>query len=380
MVVVIIGVLVALLLPVVGGAMRTARNATVTGEFSTISQSIASFRNKYGEDPPSRIMLCEDGFWDVQSPTETALTANPKDITREELARRSVQFLRKFWPRVPISTTVPLFDGSGSWYDFNGNGVFDGTGNGTGVILTGDECLVFFLGGIPQATGTTGDPGIAVAGFAKGSILYPPVAGSSPGTLPQPFRNNLNNGVTTNRAYGPDREPSTFEFKADRLRDLDGDGFPSYMDALNNDKPYVYFKAYTGHGGYDPNDVNFAEADDANSAITAVARNFYTTHIVGQPAAPTRVTMSPAPNPYTSGLAFDSTRGAISYHKDTSFQLISAGGDGLFGPGGQYAPNANQKLPLEPGTTAVPNLNTTDADIRSRERDNLANFASGKLD
>ena len=30
------------------------------------------------------------------------------------------------------------------WYDFNGNGVLDPP-----YILQGDECLVFFLGGVP---------------------------------------------------------------------------------------------------------------------------------------------------------------------------------------------------------------------------------------
>ena len=54
------------------------------------------------------------------------------------------------------------------------------------------------------------------------------------------------------------------------------------------------------------------------------------------------------------------------------------------GPGGQYAPSAQVKLPLEAtatiGTTTVDNLNTTQEDIRRRENDNLSSFAAGPLD
>ena len=72
------------------------------------------------------------------------------DITVGQLASRSVSALRKFWPKVQISTGANspppnIANSNGTyWYDFNGNGVQDAA-----YILQGHECLVFFLGGIP---------------------------------------------------------------------------------------------------------------------------------------------------------------------------------------------------------------------------------------
>jgi hypothetical protein len=93
---------------------------------------------------------------------------------------------------------------------------------------------------------------------------------------------------------------------------------------------------------------------------------------------------SPGPNPYTTSAANTGT--TTAWHKPASFQLISAGVDGLFGTGGRYREDGRtpeEKLPIEPtspGPPVVQNLNTPDADVRQVERDNLTSFASGPLD
>ncbi len=146
-----------------------------------------------------------------------------------------------------FSTSGAVFGtNSARWYDFNGNGQFDGA-----YILQGHQCLVFFLGGIPQLTGTA----IGTSGFAKDPT--------------NPF---VNSSVTSNR------QAPFFEFDSGRLiPDLTSpfsaltgitlvtSGIPGYVDSLGNTlgsgqiNYYAYFSAY-GNGGYDPNDVNFVRS------------------------------------------------------------------------------------------------------------------------
>ncbi len=46
----------------------------------------------------------------------------------------------------PVANIPPIVGGKSSWYDFNGNGTNDYQ---TPYTLSGHQCLVFFLGGVP---------------------------------------------------------------------------------------------------------------------------------------------------------------------------------------------------------------------------------------
>ena len=72
-VILILGILLALLLPAINGAVRTAKNAAVGGEINQLAQALASFKAKYGDYPPSRIYLAEDGNYSVVSFGLTAM-------------------------------------------------------------------------------------------------------------------------------------------------------------------------------------------------------------------------------------------------------------------------------------------------------------------
>ncbi len=105
------------------------------------------------------------------------------------------------------------------WYDFNGNGLNDGT-----YVLHGHECLVFFLGGVPSQDGSGN---FGMTGFDKNPI--------------NPFSNSLNNG---NDMYSANRQPPMFEFNPGRLfLDLNTQtsattpGIPAYYDSLGNSPP-----------------------------------------------------------------------------------------------------------------------------------------------
>jgi general secretion pathway protein G len=317
----------------------------------------------YGDYPPSRVLLCEDGNYPTGS-TQTLAQfysnapagkfGNP-DLRVSALAERSVRYLRKFFPRA-----LPPSPANGFWHDFNGNGQLDTIP----IYLEGHEALVFFLGGIPVETVSGGNTSIAMTGFGKD---------------PQrPFTTTL---LTAPAAVRSDnRKQPFFEFKAERLVDYDveygpgtRDFIPSFLDTQGG-SPSVsegnihfitYFSSYGGNQ-YDPNDVNFPEESTTRRfrANLNIPSADYTT-------GPYEV-MSAAPNPYTTGAALPNN-GFASFVNPNSFQIITAGGDGYFGPGGTYAGEiAGEKLPADPPDSTV--------DLRSRERDNISNFSRGRLE
>jgi general secretion pathway protein G len=355
-VIVILGVLIALLVPVIAGAVRSAKEAAVVSEMTLLSQALAEFKNAFGEFPPSRIVLSEewvgpagtnrimDPSLDAQAVTSTGIpwfgggpvgAPGLTDISFGTLRQRSLSAIRKFFPRANLNQNPnpALFP------DFNG----DGVQNPGYIYLEGDECLVFFLGGIPQHDGSV----TTMVGFCKDPTL--------------PFLNTLR--ATT-------RRDPLFEFRSDRLIEYDGDGIPSYTDSLAagaDARPYAYFFSY-GNNAYDPNDCNYNE----DLRLTP-----FTVAFAIQGALP-RTPFSLSPNPYTSGLNIPPTAGqTASFINPNSFQIISAGADRLYGIGSIYTPSTGtNKLP---NTINDPNGNPVTID-RVTEKDNLVSFQTGRLD
>jgi general secretion pathway protein G len=376
-VILILAILIALLLPAINGALRSARNSAVGGEINQLAQALASFKAKYGEYPPSRVLLIESGNYTNFVGSNFQL--GPGDITVGQLAQRSLASLRKFFPNVVFSTSGPIGTiGLANFYDFNGDNIPGAPNNpNAAYILQGHECLVFFLGGIPfqDSSGT-----FSMAGFAKDPR--------------NPFRNNiplLPNG-NPNPMYSNNRQPPLFEFNSVRLipdgyipypanivnqLGLVAPGIPGYLDSLGNRAPvgvpgdpinfFAYFSSY-GNGGYDPNDVNFSEFDIHG---TIPALKFWVNFPVPGGCA------SAPPNPYTSSFSVP-PNGSATYQSPQTFQIISSGADGLYGVGGRYATDTADPLVLDTNTPS-PYL-TTDTTIRTRERDNITNFHNGRLD
>jgi general secretion pathway protein G len=365
----IIALLIALLIPAVNGAIKAARAAAVQAEINQLAQALADFKSKFGDYPPSRIILDEGGYMQVgltgvASPTATS------DVTLGQLYQRTMTAFRKFWPRVTLSTAGEVYPAKSTvWYDFNGNAT---NNSGTALILQGHECLCFFLGGVPNASGgvVTG-----MTGWSK--------------TPTNPFTNSAN------------RNPPLFEFDAGRLVTNPSTGMPGYLDSLTSSTVsppqnfYTYFSTNNG-AGYDPNDVNFekspstgsvtyvgqlyvAESDSNN--VQPIGLTFGVSFPVYAGGTQGTSSQSPSPNPYTSGASFTSGNafgGApapITYINNQSFQIISPGVDGLYGLGGTYSSSgAGGALPAQLGT------NSKDAAVRVMEKDNLTNFHNGKLE
>jgi general secretion pathway protein G len=393
-VIVILAILIALLLPAIQGAYRRANEASVDAEINQMAQALADFKNKYGDYPPSRILLSENGYYNTSDTNQIFLLNETTggntypvgaDITYGQLAQRSITYLRKFFPRVVLSTSgrvwpaspgAPPYPTGTLWYDFNGDGIYQDDPLGRGTLIQGDQCLAFFLGGIAVKTSTSTSSGsvttIAMTGFGK--------------TPQNPFSNSLQSdpnyvdaskNALPNPMYNANRTPPLFEFKGGRLADIYGNNLPVYFDTMGQNKPYIYFSAYGGNS-YDPNDVNYSEPD-STAAVQTIARAW----IVNFPVVPgpwngnrttPSIAYSPSPNPYTTNSPVSQP---VTYQSPQTFQIISSGRDGRYGLGGLYdnSSTATQPLPLPD----LADTNTTDANVRNFEHDNLTNFNNGRL-
>jgi len=380
-VIVVIAILIGLLLPAINGALRTARKAAVSAEINQIASALAAFKSKYGDYPPSRIWVAENGDYGTAPATQIA----PGDITYAQLAQRTASILRKFWPRLILNTAGQgaLFTTNSPCYDFNGDSFLGISstnlhpGGSNGYILEGHQCLTFFLGGMPVVD-SNGNYG--VSGFSKDPT--------------NPFSSILS-------PFGSNRSSPLFEFVPSRLFADPNDttyqsGVPGYYDTLGGVPGgasglnfYAYFSAY-GNGNYDPNDVNFTpttpEFDAKNSG--PIGLNFQVTFPIYNSTGTVTISNSYAPNPYTSTLTLTgSTTPTVTYLNAQSFQIISSGIDGLYGVGGQYVSSSSasatstNSLPMDT-IDSSPYINTSavnDPTVRQREGDNLTNFKASSL-
>jgi len=121
-------------------------------------------------------------------------------------------------------------------------------------------------------------------------------AGSDKQGICQGFSTNPKNPC---QASG-DRIRPMYEFQSNRLVRLKGNGF-SYLDPFDTNVPYVYFASDKGN-------------DYPNTQFSATNAN-------GQGS-----TVSP----------YYSSSAPLNYYKPDGFQIISAGVDGQFGPGGYW--------------------------------------------
>jgi prepilin-type N-terminal cleavage/methylation domain-containing protein len=153
-VIAIIGVLVGLLLAAVFGIMKKVSVTRTRHEMSELDVALQSFKTKYGFYPPSRIRLRERlaeyyPFNNAQQP--------------DQLDIDSVYYLTKMFPRIQDTWAGNLPNGPNPamgllpGMDWNLNGQIDQNVN---IVLEGDQCLVFFLGGMGLIDPTTNQPSV----------------------------------------------------------------------------------------------------------------------------------------------------------------------------------------------------------------------------
>jgi prepilin-type N-terminal cleavage/methylation domain-containing protein len=349
---VIIAILIGILVPVIAGAFRNAKQAAEVVEINSLVTALQQFKDRYGHYPPSQIILKEDGDYIVGAGPFLLPSASGQDtaVFVEDL---SVQYLRYFWPELVINTRSSVapanpvlpaeigdINGDGSvtsadFYDWNGDNVLNGP-----WYLQGDECLVFFLGGIPsgQFVDSSGLPNrpsgvgfnpktypAGILGFSKISRwpMKQPIAGSAAAGRDGPF----------------------YEFDSSRLIDRDADGFWEFLPLRKPQQlgGYAYFSGYDGTG-YRPDDLNFTSEFDSSSTIPSVGfvefrvnwqvPSSYPPPYYGvepvSPGSPQTSVQSPGPNPYTIGPPMIDTVKTPRYWKPEAFQIISPGADNYY--------------------------------------------------
>ena len=269
---VVISIIAILMALTTAGVMRVkvaAQRAKVSNEIGQLGSAISVFkRDRNVGYIPSRIVLRERMDYNLGNALEV----------------ESHNYLKQVWSQLPVCTIsgVSPFP-AGQGINWNGNVTAGGApiiDNGA-VTLEGDQCLVFFLGGIPQPQGG----GVfGMGGFSK----------------------NPRDPSAT-----PLLGASTFDFNSGRLK-LNGNaasaaGFPSYMDPFGA-VPYVYFSGNGRKNGY-----NAASGVNGDCATVMAANG--------------AATFAPYFDTYQSATQF-------SFYLATEYQIVCAGFDKTFGLGG----------------------------------------------
>jgi len=259
----IIGVLVSLLLVAIIGVGGKGVDAKCVNDIRQMATALDNFKGKYGSYPPSRITL---------SGNEGSMDA------------RSIAFIRSIWPRIDYQNSFI------NWAGVQGGGA---AARSLVFTLEGDQCLVFFLSGIPNQDA----PG--AWGFSSNPSNPTDI---STGTKESFYQ------FETGRLFA---RPTSKMYQAygEKIK------FYSYQDPYSTGQPYVYFGA--GRNGYN---------DDVPPGDNPILM-------------PTVKGLS---GPYCEGAMDAAGKLAalqpLKYINPTRFQIISAGKDGLFGPGGPWAP------------------------------------------
>lgn len=288
MVIIIISILVALLFPAIQNGFRSAREAEVVAEIANFDEAITSFKSRYGIDPPSFIVLYEQGAgvgdpdWSVD--TTSGLTDGHRIASRA--------LIRQMWPDFNFAASR----------DINGDGDSDDY-----LILNGAECLVFFLGGVCETNVVDNQGNLRPSASAGDPIEWWGPLGFSANPN-DPFRRGGNRvGPFFGDFVGGD---------GGRLRDVASaapdpdEQMPEYLDPLSSQvNPYLYVSSYDG-AGYRPwgRDGTAGNIDDEIVGLSI--------HYLQDDGNP-------------------STTSTLSYAPQT-YQIISPGFDTEYGTGGEY--------------------------------------------
>ena len=276
----IIAILMGLTTAAVQRVRIAGKRATVSNEIGQMGSSLANLQRDRGNTPiPSVIVLREKMNYDSNNAVEVA----------------SANFLKQFWPQIPLTVSpggsTPAFPpgnmvGATPPQGINWNG--DNTISNVAWTLEGDQCLVFFLGGIPNPTGGT-------SGFGKNPRDPSDASGFA---------------------------PVLFEFPANRLvkssNPAGAAGFYSFVDPFGT-QPYAYFSSYGRKNGYYPYagaPINFRDCQ----TLTGVGFS-----------------------PYQDT--------ATSAFQPTGFQIVCAGADKDFGVGGLIQTGGVQGSPTSDNIT-----------------------------
>jgi prepilin-type N-terminal cleavage/methylation domain-containing protein len=304
----IIVLLIALLLPAVQAARQRLQETRTRSDIDQLSSGLQAFKTKYSVPfVPSKIRLRNNMRY-----TAAAGNAFP-----DQLDTFSQAYIKRVWPRIYVPQTPTDADNTLRWCPRD-----TGATNSSFYVLEGDQCLVFFLGGMQPVGG-------GVLGFAE------------------------NPRNPTDMTLGIVRTPPFFDFPTTRLLDLDHNGFPNTPDPNPSNPPvfanaagnYLFQSFADQFAAYQPGVSTFptraggvARArDDAMPYLYFSTADRSNDYFVGPPGAATPtfgdcpsalVTANSAVLPYVDT--------ATKFSNPQGWQILSAGRDGLYGAGYTY--------------------------------------------
>ncbi|MFM7739773.1 MAG: hypothetical protein ACKO9H_10240, partial [Planctomycetota bacterium] len=126
----------------------------MASEITLLEQSLASFKTRMGDYPPSFFVIDESGGYMNNTQVVNAVATyfkNNAGMTNQTAIATQTQKAIERSQRLARK----LFNRAAPQQDVNGDGAFTSY-----WILEGDECLVFFLGGIPR---TYNDPNSGIS-------------------------------------------------------------------------------------------------------------------------------------------------------------------------------------------------------------------------
>lgn len=362
-VMVIVLILSGILLTAVVMVINRVKLARQSAEIEQLSMALNKFKEKYGIYPPSRIRLREyDSLTNPNSPQYTPYNlSDPFDA-------HSLSYLKRIWPNIKLPTVQaqngPLIETPDPgtrirWFVDNATGAAWNPNNNY-YELEGDECLVFFLGGVVERTGATT---YILHGFTddpRNPSRIPDTA--DPRTITRVAEFPLYD-FKPDRLYQRDTAlnqvapAGTAENVLNGILDFFPQGntanrpikLPSYR-ALTSDAsqpmPIAYFSAYEGRG-YRPDDCNIPPLLGLDPQILAEQTIYFQIRWpqitwppnTQQPQSPESL----GPNPYTQGAlaaAVNTQTNSLTFvqpYKPNEFQIIVPGADNEFGGGGNQA-------------------------------------------
>jgi prepilin-type N-terminal cleavage/methylation domain-containing protein len=325
-VIAIVAILLALVTAAVMSVMNKGPDAADLAEIKELEMKLAQFKARHGVYPPDYVKLCH--FETDYNP------ANPLDMASRQILERIWNGLFKY----SYSATDPVRNMPLPWAGYDSTwkpvqlhqhpdpSVQTAAGAPQRcVILQGDQCLVFFLGG-PQG----------IFGFSDSKTSYDSVNKFAWGPL-DPFNHPKFGGANVGKIQD-------YEFHTSRLTPritkdpsnafdpyMKMNEFPSYLDNWEK-KPIVYFV-----GG---NKKTYNEFLHWNK-LPQFSHGIVDLDV----------------QPYFKSIVNGKPRG---YLNPESFQIITAGKDNLFGGIGQW----------HNGTSPAPN---------KEWKDNRANFHTEQL-
>ena len=296
----IIIVLVSLVAGAVLRIMGIGPQVQAQSEISHLNQAVELFKQKYGIYPPSKVFLANN-LSDYQTAYNYYSTRNPPDLYNMAVINNSwpvtsgsAQYLVRIFPKMLMPSGPPAnqsqvttltIDWTGGQYPI----LATDPNRWKGTFLEGDQCLVFFLGGMQTFSQPGNIP--TCLGFAANS-------------------NNPTSMSNTNSNY-----PPLYDFPSTRLTTVtrgylplfnqNQNNFFVYKDPFGTNVPYIYYSSYGNRNAYQTLDC----------------------------ASQVSLSLSQPVTPY-----YEATSPTTQYLNKNTFQIISAGADGDFGAGGLWNP------------------------------------------